>query len=120
LPAPVQEAIEMLRVELADHPFRAPDGDRLRALGLGNRELAAAERAGSLVRVAERVVLLPDAPGRAAAALAGLAEPFTVSQAGKALDTSRRVTVPLLERLDRDGVTTLAGDGTRRLTNRPT
>ena len=36
--------------------------------------------------------------------------PSTVSQLRQALGTSRRVMVPLLERLDRDGVTQRAGD----------
>jgi len=36
--------------------------------------------------------------------------PATVSQLRQALGSSRRVMVPLLERLDRDGVTRRAGD----------
>jgi selenocysteine-specific elongation factor len=36
--------------------------------------------------------------------------PSTVSQLRQALGSSRRVMVPLLERLDLDGVTTRAGD----------
>jgi selenocysteine-specific elongation factor len=34
-----------------------------------------------------------------------LPQPFTVSQARRALDTTRRVAVPLLEHLDRAGLT---------------
>ena len=49
-------------------------------LGLGPRELAAAVRAGALVRVADGVVLLPGALERAADALGHL-EPFTVGAA---------------------------------------
>jgi selenocysteine-specific elongation factor len=115
LPTAVAEALDALHAELVDRPFRAPEGDRLRALGLGQKELAAAERAGRLVRLTDRVVLLPDAPRQAAAVLAGLPEAFTVSQAGQVLDTSRRVAVPLLELLDREGVTILGADGTRRV-----
>jgi selenocysteine-specific elongation factor len=36
--------------------------------------------------------------------------PSTVSQLRQALRSSRRVMVPLLERLDRDGITQRAGD----------
>jgi selenocysteine-specific elongation factor len=36
--------------------------------------------------------------------------PATVSQLRQALGSSRRVMVPLLERLDRDGVTRRTGD----------
>jgi selenocysteine-specific elongation factor len=36
--------------------------------------------------------------------------PATVSELRQALGSSRRVMVPLLERLDRDGVTQRAGD----------
>jgi selenocysteine-specific elongation factor len=39
--------------------------------------------------------------------------PATVSQLRQALGSSRRVIVPLLERLDRDGVTTRVGDKRR-------
>jgi selenocysteine-specific elongation factor len=39
--------------------------------------------------------------------------PATVSELRQALGSSRRVMVPLLERLDREGVTTRAGDKRR-------
>lgn len=115
LPAKVSHAVAALEKELAAAPFAAPDTDRLADLGLGRRELAAAARAGRLLRVAEGIVLLPDAPQRAAALLAGLPQPFTVSEARRALGTSRRVAVPLLELLDRTGVTKRAADSSRHL-----
>lgn len=116
LPAAVDAAVAALEAELAAAPFAAPDTDRLAELGLGKRELAAAARLGRLLRVADGVVLLPDAPERAATVLAGLPQPFTVSQARQALATSRRVAVPLLELLDRNGVTERLTDGGRLLT----
>jgi selenocysteine-specific elongation factor len=115
LPAAVGAAVAAVAAELADRPFAAPDAERLQLLGLGARELAAAERAGRLLRVAEGLVLLPDAPRRAAGALAALPQPFTVSAARAAWSTTRRVAVPLLELLDRQGVTQRLPDGTRRL-----
>ncbi|MEU0520110.1 SelB C-terminal domain-containing protein [Streptosporangium sp. NPDC006007] len=105
LPAPVAGAVERLGSELSASPFLAPDAGRLAELGLGPRELAAAVRAGMLLRVAEGIVLLPGSDLRAARLLARLPQPFTVSQARQALDTSRRVAVPLLEHLDRRGLT---------------
>jgi len=45
-----------------------------------------------------------------------LPQPFTVSQARQALDSTRRVMIPLLERLDAAGRTEPLGDGTRRTT----
>ncbi|MGW4521847.1 selenocysteine-specific translation elongation factor [Amycolatopsis sp. NPDC004378] len=109
----VEKAVEAVEKRLAGHPFRAPEADELRALGLGRRELAAAVRLGRLTAVAEGVVLGPDVEERAVAVLRGLTRPFTVSEARKALDSTRRVMIPLLERLDAAGRTEPLGDGTR-------
>jgi len=118
LPAPVAAAVRALADELGPDPFAAPPADRLAALGLGRRELAAAERAGAVLRVADGVVLLPDAVDRARAVLAVLPQPFTTSEARQALGTSRRVAIPLLEMLDRRHVTTRLPDD-RRTVQRP-
>jgi selenocysteine-specific elongation factor len=93
--------------------FAAPEGDDLAALGLGARELAAADRHGLLVRLAPAVALRPGSPGRAADVLAGLPQPFTLSAARRALGTTRRVAVPLLELLDRTGRTRRLPDDRR-------
>ncbi len=111
----VEEALEAVAKRLVEHPFRAPEADELRALGLGRRELAAATRLGRLTALAEGVVLGPDAEDRAVAELSRLPRPFTVSEARKALDSTRRVMIPLLERLDAAGRTEPLGDGTRRV-----
>jgi selenocysteine-specific elongation factor len=111
----VERAVRALEQRLDEHPFRAPEADELRELGLGKRELAAAVRLSRLSAIADGVVLGPSAEARAAAALAGIAQPFTVSQARRALDSTRRVMIPLLERLDAAGLTEHLGDGTRRL-----
>ena len=50
--------------------------------------------------------------------LAGLPQPFTMSQARQALGTSRRVAVPLLEHLDDRGWTRRV-DGRLRVVVRP-
>jgi len=47
--------------------------------------------------------------------LAGLPQPFTLSQARQAWGTTRRVAVPLMEWLDARGVTVRQADSSRRL-----
>ena len=111
LPPRIAGAVQAVLDDLADDPFAAPDTERLRALGLDARALAAAARVGLLLRVADLVVLAPGADKAAALVLAGLEQPFTTSQARQALRTSRRVAIPLLEYLDRTRVTErLPGD----------
>jgi selenocysteine-specific elongation factor len=111
LPPRIAEAVQAVRDALTAEPFAAPDTERLRELGLDARALAAAARVGLLLRVADLVVLAPGADKEAARVLAGLDQPFTTSQARQALNTSRRVAIPLLEYLDRARVTErLPGD----------
>lgn len=114
LPQRLRDAVRELQRRFAQYPFRAPEAHDLAELGLGARELAAAARAGELTRVAEGVVLGPDAFDQAAQRLAEVEQPFTVSQARQALGTTRRVAVPLLERLDADGVTKPEENSSRR------
>ncbi|TXL88613.1 selenocysteine-specific translation elongation factor [Streptomyces sp. IB2014 016-6] len=114
LPAAVADAVHRLAAELARGPFAAPHAQRLAELGFGRRELAAAVRHGAVLRLAEHVVLLPDAPRLAADRLSELDQPFTVGTASRALDTTRRVTVPLLEHCDGLGITELLPDKRRR------
>ncbi|WCN78712.1 selenocysteine-specific translation elongation factor [Micromonospora sp. LH3U1] len=113
LPEPVARAVQRVRAEYGDRPFRAPEADHLVDLGLGPREIGAAVRAGALLRLADNVVLLPDALDDAVRVLAGLPQPFTLSAARQALDTTRRVAVPLLELLDRRGATRRLPDDAR-------
>jgi len=94
-------------------PYAAPEADDLAAHGLGPREVAAAARLGLLVRLGPAVVVRAGAPERAAAVLAGLPQPFTTSEARRALDTTRRVALPLLELLDRTGRTRRLPDDRR-------
>ena len=115
LPAAVQRAVDELAADLAEAPFAAPDAGRLNALGLDHRSLAAAHRAGRLLRLADQVVLLPGADQLAVDVLARLEQPFSASEARQALGTSRRVVLPLLERLDRQGHTLRLPDNRRRI-----
>lgn len=112
---PVEPAIAELERRLTAHAFQAPESEELAALGLGARELAAAERTGRLLRLRDGVVLLPTAPALAMRTLASLEQPFTTSEARQALGTTRRIAVPLLEHLDSRGWTQRLDAGHRKV-----
>jgi selenocysteine-specific elongation factor len=115
LPEAVRAAVRVLRADLATAPFLSPDADRLRKLGLDTRSIAAAVRAGELMRISDQVVLAPGADQLAAQVLARLPQPFTAAQARQALDTTRRTAIPLLEYLDAAGITERLPDDRRVL-----
>ena len=115
VPEPLLRAVRAVRQDLAGDPFRAPEAERLRELGLDVRSIAAAARAGLLLRISEQLVLAPGADADAATVLAGLPQPFTTAEARKALGTTRRVAIPLLEFLDRARITDRLPDDRRRL-----
>jgi selenocysteine-specific elongation factor len=60
-------------------------------------------------------VLLPGADRLAVAELGRLPQPFTASEARSRLGTSRRVVLPLLEHLDRAGLTRRLPDDRREI-----
>ena len=109
---PAERAVAELEQRLRAEPFAAPEAADLKELGLGPRELAAAERAGRVLRLDKGVVLLPSARREALSVVAQLEQPFTLSEARQALGTTRRVAIPLLEHLDATGATRLV-DGKR-------
>jgi selenocysteine-specific elongation factor len=115
LPPQLVAAVRAVLADLAAAPFVAPEADRLRELGLDPRAIAAAARAGLLLRVTEQIVLAPGAQTEAARILARLPQPFTTAEARQALGTTRRVAIPLLEYLDRAGITQRLPDDRRRL-----
>ena len=108
-----ERGVAAIEERLKAEPFAAPEADDLAELGLGPKELAAAERAGRLLRLKQGIVLLPSAPEEARRRLAELEQPFTLSAARKALGTTRRVAIPLLEYLDAQRITR-RGDGGQR------
>jgi len=119
LPATVLAAVRMLLADLDAAPFVSPDADRLRHLGLDLRAIAAAERAGMLLRISDHIVLAPGADAVASRVLAGLPQPFTAAEARVALHTTRRVAIPLLEFLDRAGITLRLPDDRRQMVSQP-
>jgi selenocysteine-specific elongation factor len=115
LPPAVQRAVDAILGRLANDPFAAPEAGDLAAAGLGPRELAAAVRSGRLVRIADGIYLAPRVEEEARRRLAGLPQPFSVSQGRQAWGTTRRVAVPLMEWLDAHGITQRLPDSSRRL-----
>ncbi len=115
LPDELQRALDHLGSDFATNPFVAPDAARLAGLGLTKGGLAAAVRAGALVRIGDGIYLPPTALEEAGRLLAGLPQPFTAAQAKTALGTTRRVAIPLLETLDARGVTVRLADSRRQV-----
>jgi selenocysteine-specific elongation factor len=114
----VREAVDELERRLAGSDFTVPAEEDLAALGLRTAEIAAATRAGRLLRLAPGVVLLPATVDRSVRVLAGLPQPFTASEAREALGTTRKVIVPLLEHLAAKGRTRRDADGRHLVTGR--
>jgi selenocysteine-specific elongation factor len=115
----LSDALEAISATLAEDPFQAPDAPRLGELGLDGSAIARLARDGHLLALGSGVVLLPGADTTAYVVLDALPQPFTPSQAGQALHATRRVTLPLLNHLDRTGRTVRLPDGTRRTVRRP-
>lgn len=113
---PAESGVHALEQRLRTDPFDVPEADDLAALGLASRELAAAERVGRLLRLAEGIVVLPSAPALAMRTLSALPQPFTTSAARQALGMTRRTVIPLLEHLDRRGWTRRLDAGHREVT----
>jgi selenocysteine-specific elongation factor len=110
-----EAGIAEIERRLGMDPFAAPESNDLAGLRIGRRELAAAEKAGRLLRIDPEIVLLPSAPEIARQRLGALPSPFTTSQARQALATTRRVAIPLLEYLDAHGITERVTPSSRRL-----
>lgn len=115
LRADLEASVAQLTTLLVAHPFNAPEQSQLAVLRLGRQELGAAASAGAILRLPGDIVLLPSAPEQAAKVLRTLPQPFTLSAARQALSTTRRVAVPLLEHLDRIGLTERLDEGLRTL-----
>lgn len=99
---------------LGDHPLQAPTREELDEFALTPADLAAAVARGQVARLGG-VVLAGNAVQQAEAVVRGLDQPFSVGAAARAMGTSRRVAVPLLERLDAALVTRRLPDGTREV-----
>ncbi len=108
LPAGLQAAGAKLRAELNAKPFDPPSRGRLVADAASQQALRFLIHTGEVMELGEDVLMTAESVARAAALICQFIRmhgPATVSELRQALGSSRRVVVPLLERLDRDGVT---------------
>lgn len=113
-----EAAVATLEQRLADEPFTAPTADELDELNLDEKDLAAAAQQQRLVRLADTIVLGPKAPALAMRELVKLDQPFTAAEARKALGTTRRTLIPLLEHLDERGWTQRLDGNLRKVSGR--
>jgi selenocysteine-specific elongation factor len=113
LPPPLMAAAAKLRTTLAAKPFDPPSRKQLEPDSASHQALRFLIETGEAVEINAEVVLASDSLKR----MTNLISQFirnkgaaTVSQLRQELGCSRRVIVPLLEQLDRDGVTERNGD----------
>ena len=113
LPPRLQAAGARIRSTLAAKPFDPPARKELAPDAVSQQALRFLIETGEAVEIGDDAVLSSEGYGRAVDAIRthlrakGSA---TVSELKPVLGVSRRIMVPLLERLDRDGVTQRKGD----------
>jgi selenocysteine-specific elongation factor len=108
LPEKLQATGAKLRAALAAKPFDPPSRQTLAPDARSQQALRFLIETGEAVEINADVVLAAEALTRAVESIRGFIRkhgPATVSELRQALSSSRRVVVPLLERLDRDGIT---------------
>jgi selenocysteine-specific elongation factor len=109
----LQAAGAKLRSVLADRPFDPPSRKELAADAAAQQALRFLIQSGEAVEVSAELVMAADAIARATKVIRNHLQKHgkaTVSELRQALNSSRRVIVPLLEWLDRDGLTRREGD----------
>jgi len=87
-----------------------PTVTELRAAGFTSELIEAAGRSGALVRIGPDLVLTPALVDRAIDLVRDAKDGVSVSFVRQALGTTRKYAVPLMEHLDRIGVTRRVGD----------
>lgn len=113
LPTRLQAAGEKLRAILVSKPFDPPSRKELAPDPVAQQALRFLIENGEAVDINAEIALATDSLSRATQLVREFIRangPATVSQLREALSSSRRIVVPLLERLDRDGVTLRQGD----------
>ena len=113
LPVHVQPVEKRIREALTGQPFDPPSRKAIESDPQARQVVRFLIENGDVTELALDVVLLRESFERMKSQVAEFISkngPATVSQLRQALGSSRRVMVPLLERLDRDGVTRRAGD----------
>ena len=113
LPIELQPVERKICEALAKEPFDPPPRREIEADLHAQRVLRFLIEAGEVSEVGSDVILLRENFERmkeAVVDIISLNGPATVSDLRQRLQSSRRIMVPLLERLDRDGVTRRVGD----------
>ena len=113
LPTQLQPVAAKIREALSEKPFDPPARKAIETGPDAQRVLRFLIETGEVIEIASDALLLRENFERMKEAVAGFISkngPATVSELRQRLQSSRRLMVPLLERLDRDGLTQRAGD----------
>jgi len=113
LPAELQAVERKIRESLSHKPFDPPPRREIETNRHAQQVLRFLTETGDLSEIGSDVVLLRENFERMKHEVADFIAqngPATVSELRKALESSRRIMVPFLEKLDRDGVTRRMGD----------
>ena len=113
LPHHLKVVAEKIVATLDEKPFDPPGRKDLASNRDAQQTLTFLIQQGRIVEISPDVVLLPDSFARMKATIVDYISkrgPATVSQLRQELQTSRRVIVPVVEKLDREGVTRRVGD----------
>jgi selenocysteine-specific elongation factor len=113
LPAELRPAERKIREALSQKPFDPPPRREIEPDRGARHVLRFLIQSGEVIEVGPDAVLLRENLERMKARITELISgngPATVSELRQSLGSSRRIMVPLLEQLDRDGVTRRVGD----------
>jgi selenocysteine-specific elongation factor len=113
LPTHIQPVETKIREALSKQPFDPPSRKAIESDPQTRQVMRFLIKSGEVVEIAPDVVLLRESFERMKSQVTGFVSkngPATVSALRQALGSSRRVMVPFLERLDREGFTRRAGD----------
>jgi selenocysteine-specific elongation factor len=113
LPPQLQAAGSAIRAALTSKPLDPPSRKELAGGSATQQALRFLVQTGEVVEVNADIVLLTETFNRAAETLCKHLQqkgPATVSELRQVLGASRRIVIPLLEKLDRDGTTRRTGD----------
>ena len=113
LDAEVRLAADHIQEALRSEPMNPPGRVELCECGNSRRALSFLIRSGSVVELSDKVVILTEVYKQASErilAFLGQHDRATASELRQHLETSRRVIMPLLERMDGEGKTRRDGD----------
>jgi selenocysteine-specific elongation factor len=113
LPIRLQPIAEKIRQALSNVPFDPPSRREIESDPEARQVIRFFIDSGDLIEIAPEIILLRESFERMKSGITDFISksgPATISQLRQALGSSRRIMVPLLERLDRDGFTRRLAD----------